>query len=509
MFTAFLVLISLILAGMGVYYRIVYENQEEKKEKEAFHAKVDADLRARDAQRQALLDQAQADLQLKPIALKEIPLESRIEHAWVVAGTGQGKTQLLQQLIADDIPRILNGERSVIVIDSQRKLIPLLAGLDIWRQHPHRLTHITPWEVDHPVALNLFNLDLPEDRQEAHRKLIGLKDGLRFIINTILADATLSGKQALIFDNLLLLMSRIPNANMLTYLDLLTDEGFAAHRQYVEQLSGAPRAFFDRDYITGQRNDQYQGTREEVRRRIQQMLSNPTFDGMFCQPARRLHLGEEMDAGRLILLDTDKSELGETDSPLIGGLFVGLVYQEVLARARDDYPLPCLVYIDECFEYFEHTAPQLSMMLKQARKRNIGLTLAHQDLGDLKSAAGLFSALAGNTSIKMAGGTSDSDASTLASMLSTEPERIQHAPKLQFVTSVKGIANSAKAFTTTPGIIEDMPRMDRSAYQAMRRQMHERYAAPPYTPPPRSAPPPPAPKKKTKAKLETDPRDYS
>ncbi len=46
-------------------------------------------------------------------------LKPRLEHQWIVAGSGAGKTQLLQRMICDDIEH----GRSVIVIDSQRDMI--------------------------------------------------------------------------------------------------------------------------------------------------------------------------------------------------------------------------------------------------------------------------------------------------------------------------------------------------------------------------------------------------
>ena len=53
-----------------------------------------------------------------------LPLPVRFEHIRIVAGSGHGKTQLLQYLIAThDLPHVADGERSLIVIDSQGDLI--------------------------------------------------------------------------------------------------------------------------------------------------------------------------------------------------------------------------------------------------------------------------------------------------------------------------------------------------------------------------------------------------
>src|SRR4051794_9336802 len=48
---------------------------------------------------------------------------TRLTHTHIVASSGFGKTQLLQNYISHDLPQIAAGKRSIIVIDSQGDLI--------------------------------------------------------------------------------------------------------------------------------------------------------------------------------------------------------------------------------------------------------------------------------------------------------------------------------------------------------------------------------------------------
>ncbi len=61
--------------------------------------------------------------------------------------------------------------------------------------------------------------------------------------------------------------------------------------------------------------------------------------------------------------------------------------------------LPVMVYIDEAQDYFDQN---IGVILSQARKFRVGMTLAHQYLGQLSG--GLQEAVEANTAIKMAGG---------------------------------------------------------------------------------------------------------
>src|SRR5690349_6877776 len=50
-------------------------------------------------------------------------VETRLTHTHIVANSGFGKTQLLQNYICHDLPKIAAGSRSIIVIDSQGDFI--------------------------------------------------------------------------------------------------------------------------------------------------------------------------------------------------------------------------------------------------------------------------------------------------------------------------------------------------------------------------------------------------
>jgi hypothetical protein len=59
-----------------------------------------------------------------------LALPLRFKHMYVLAGSGHGKTQTLQYLIAThDLQEIAAGKRSVIVIDSQGEMIDKLLHL--------------------------------------------------------------------------------------------------------------------------------------------------------------------------------------------------------------------------------------------------------------------------------------------------------------------------------------------------------------------------------------------
>ena len=94
-----------------------------------------------------------------------LPLQLRYEHTHIVAGSGHGKTQLLQHLIVThDLPAVISGERSLVVIDSQGDMLEKLLRLSELSPRfgslSERLMYINPQDIQNPPCLNLFDFGL-------------------------------------------------------------------------------------------------------------------------------------------------------------------------------------------------------------------------------------------------------------------------------------------------------------------------------------------------------------
>src|SRR5512132_3985065 len=73
-----------------------------------------------------------------------LPPAARFEHTHIVAGSGHGKTPLLQKMMLDDFSSVLEGTGSVVVIDSQGDMIRNIVHLSIMNDLSDRLVVIDP-----------------------------------------------------------------------------------------------------------------------------------------------------------------------------------------------------------------------------------------------------------------------------------------------------------------------------------------------------------------------------
>ncbi len=404
-----------------------------------------------------------------------IPTPSRFEHHHIVAGSGHGKTQTLQYLISQDLDAVALEKRSVVVLDSQGDLIRNISNLaEFAPDGPlhDRVVIIDPTDVEYPVSLNLFDVGIdrlkgyaPLERERLINSILELYD---FVLGTLLS-AEMTQKQSVIFRYVTRLMLHIPDATIHTLRELMEPNSAMKFAGDIAKLQGTARHFFETEFASRE----FEQTKKQVLRRLWGILENQTFERMFSHPRSKLDLFREMNAGKVILINTAKDLLKEQGTEIFGRFFIALIAQAAQERATlPEYQrMPTFVYIDEAADYFDRN---IGIILAQARKYNVGMVLAHQYLGQLDPR--LQEAFAANTSIKFAGGVSARDARALAPMLYCEPRFIEAQPKGSFAAHIRGVTKSAVPFQFPLGVLEQKPKMSHADRDALQAKMRDRYA---------------------------------
>jgi hypothetical protein len=392
-----------------------------------------------------------------------IGLKARAEHTQVIAASGSGKTSLLQYLIHHD----LDEDCCVIVIDSQKQLIDTLAKRAVWTDD---IAYFSP---RHNLGLNLF--DMPVQGEQEINAVIDL---LEYVFAGLM-DAKLTTKQATLFNYATqLMMASKGNLSSLRRL-LRKDGGVMPFATHIEKLPRSAQDFFLSEFS----QKGYDSTKEEIMWRIDSMQRNPAFARIFDAPKNPVDMAYEMRNRDLILIDTDVGFLGETGSSFFGRLFIALILQAARQRvASGDVKRPVYLFIDECAAYLD---ARLETMMVQVRKANIGVTLAHQDLDQLRK-AGILNTVLGGTATKFAGRLSDADARVMASNMRTSHEFLQNLPRYHFALSRLGEATADVSFNTWTYEKADK----RTDYEGMVAEMERRYGYTPPPPAPEVAPPP-------------------
>jgi hypothetical protein len=198
------------------------------------------------------------------------------------------------------------------------------------------------------------------------------------------------------------------------------------------------------------------------------MMGNQTFRKMFKNRTNKFNMMQELSEAKVILINTDLAYLKADGCRLFGRFFVAQLLQAAEMRGEG---LPVYCYIDEMHDYLANDE-NLAMLLDKARKRNIGMILAHQRLSQITS-ANVLDALS-NVDIQIAGG-NRTDATKLAGLMKTTPEEISDQLVGSFMCFVKGRTQHAVQIRV-PEVMKHMPRMTKSELERVRRTMQNKYA---------------------------------
>ncbi len=404
----------------------------------------------------------------------KISQSTRFEHQHIVAGSGHGKTQTIQQLILHDLKSVIKGKASVIVIDSQGELIRNISDLAIFRPGSplfDKLVVVDPTDVEYPVALNLFDVKMDRineysqlDREKMVNGILELYD---FVLGSLLA-AEMTQKQSVIFRYITRLMIQIPNATIATLRELLEEGGADKYREHINKLQGSARSFFETEFDS----KEFVQTKKQVLRRLWGILENQSFERMFLHPRNKLDLFSEMNAGKIILINTAKDLLKEDGTEIFGRFFIAMIAQAAQERSviHSNDRMPTYVYIDEAADYFDRN---IGIILSQARKYKVGMILAHQYLGQMDSK--LQEAVFTNTSIRFAGGVSSKDARALASEMRTDAGFIESQKKLSLAAFVRGTTQHSVTIDIEPGQMERLATLSEKEKRLQQEHMRKHY----------------------------------
>jgi Helicase HerA, central domain len=411
-------------------------------------------------------DTAFADVLMVDVPIP-ISQSIRFEHTHILAGTGHGKTQTLQYLIADDLRRGIEIEAgSVVVLDPHGDLIKTLTRTTFFTENLYgrRTIIIDPSDIEFPIGLNLFDVGFdtaldPKTKETIQNNTI---DFFEYFFSALLG-SELTGKQGTLFRYIGILLMHVPKANITTLIDLM--EHGEKYKPYMAKLSGSAKLFFDSRFF----DPSFRETKKQISIRLFGVLSSQTLDRMFSVKKSSINFYDALQAGAVILVNTATDFLGQQSSEIFARLIISLVGQALIRRAaiEPQNRTPTYLYIDEAGPLVDDT---LVRMLTQVRKYKGAITFSHQYLDQIPAAirAGVIS----NTAIKIAGGISQKDAATLAPEFRTDADFLLSVKKRSAETE---FALYAKNATATPlklhiplGYLENSERLSDEDYEAMR-----------------------------------------
>lgn len=302
----------------------------------------------------------------------------RLKHLWLLGPTGTGKSTLIANMAIQDA----QAGHGLVVVDPKSDLIDdILARLPDKRREDVIL--LDPAALDQPIPG--FNL-LGGLHSDADRELI--VDNVVHIFSSLWADSW-GPRSSDVLRNALLTLTHTHAPDGSTFAltevaELLTNPSF---RRLVTSQAGVPgtvRPFWN----------MYEQQSEAQRIQIigpalnkLRALTTRTPLRLMLGQAQGIALNEVLRQRKILLVKLSKGAVGTDTAQLLGTLLVASLWQATLKRASipQDQRRPVFVYLDE-FQDVLRLPLDIADMLAQSRALGVGLTLAHQHLGQLPEA---------------------------------------------------------------------------------------------------------------------------
>ncbi len=299
--------------------------------------------------------------------------EDRRRHMYVIGKTGTGKSQMLEELVMQDI----EGGRGCAVIDPHGDLIT-----GILNRMPARraedVIYFDPSDAERPMGFNMLESHSEQEQHFVATSIVGLMYKLFDPMKTGIIGPRF---EHAIRNAMLTVMQAIPNGTFIEVVQVLQRPDF------VQELLPRVTDPIVRRYWTDQIAQTADFHKSEVLdyivSKFGRFVTNRLIRNMIGQSESSFSFRNIMDEGKILLVNLAKGKLGEENSNFLGLILVPRIL--VAAMSRTDIPeeqrRDFYLYVDE-FQNF--ATPDFAQILSEARKYRLNLIVANQFIGQME-----------------------------------------------------------------------------------------------------------------------------
>jgi hypothetical protein len=319
----------------------------------------------------------------RPVA---VAYKHTLKHSWVLGPSGVGKTTLLANMAAQDMA---NGY-GLVLVEAKRDLFH-----EVLKRVPdNRIDDVIVFDIedgDFPLGFNVLDQGnnanaIDEVCGTIAKMYSGVSQSIQapqILYQSLHALAETPGHT---FIDLPRLLEKYPNdapeSEWQHWLAANTKDPDA--KKFLERLLNMSPAERDR-YVMPVLNRTWEFTnRRELKRILGQRQSS-------------FKMVDVIRDNKILLVNLDSQLIGEQTAALVGTLIVNSVWRSVRQVQAEK---PNFLYLDE-FQDFVDLPVGIEAVMAKARSYNLGLTLAHQELGQLSKNPQLKSAVMANTATKI------------------------------------------------------------------------------------------------------------
>ncbi len=300
--------------------------------------------------------------------------EDRMRHFYVIGQTGTGKTNILLNMITQDIK---NGDGCCYIDPHGTDIQTILSRIP--KERINDVIYFDPAYTPRPMGLNMLEYDpkYPEQKTFVVNEMMGIFNKL--------FDMKVGGGAMFeqYFRNSAFLVMEDPESGstLLEITRVLADKQF----RYMK-LAKCKNPIIKQFWVSAEQTTGDQSLANFVpyiSSKFDNFISNDIMRPVVLQQNSVFNFRKIMDEKKILLVNLSKGRLGDINANLIGLVLVGKIQMAALSRV-DMFGQPMndfYLYIDE---FQNVTTDSISSILSEARKYRLSLNIAHQYITQLE-----------------------------------------------------------------------------------------------------------------------------
>jgi len=303
--------------------------------------------------------------------------EERERHIYIIGGTGNGKTTMLQYAIVQDMR---NG-KGVAIIDPHGDMAEMMLRY-VPPERVKDVVYFNPDDIGYPIGLNLLELTEGLSGDDLLREKDLITESVVSVFRKIFSEEDTGGHRIeYVLRNTIQTALTIEGATLFTVYDLLNDSDY--RKEILKTLEDKNLKNFWKNELGKAGDMQKVKMSAGITAKIGRFLFSASAKRILEQPKSTIDFDDIINSGKILICNFSKGLIGEDTSELFGITVLAKLQLASLRRARlrQQERGAFHLYVDE-FQNF--ATPSFVQMLSESRKYKLFITMAEQSTSQQK-----------------------------------------------------------------------------------------------------------------------------
>lgn len=324
----------------------------------------------------------------------------RRQHMYIIGKTGTGKSELMKDLIMQDI----RAGKGICFMDPHGDAIKDILKL-IPPERAEDVIYFNPGDSERPMGLNLLEAHTEDEKHFVATSVINMMYKLFDPYKTGIVGPRFEHAVR----NAMLTAMAEPGSTFVEVMRILTDANFV--QEILPKVTDPIVRRYWTDQIAQTADFHKSEVLDYIVSKFGRFVTNKMIRNIIGQSQSSFSFRDVMDNGKILLINLAKGEIGEENSNFLGLVLVPRILMAAMSRqdVPEDKRRDFYLYVDE-FQNF--ATPDFAQILSEARKYRLNLCVANQFIGQVEEE--VKNAVFGNVGTIIAFRVGVTDASYLA-----------------------------------------------------------------------------------------------